>query len=503
MKSLKTLLVAVLIALGAFIPFTSSSRDQAYLLSVQEQGRPYALYLAVQGGSEEALRQLSDYASQSNDPYWLQQAALLGDAEAYYSLAMQEDNESKQQRIMSRAAEAGHAKAQYELALLSDDLNRRIKWLQQSAEQDYLPAVIALYQWYLADLQPEAAQPWLEKAAQSDGPSALLLARTLWRQGEYEQAKQYFERADELKVPQAGDYLKLISQNWRNQAVNKVNIAAVNNTQQCAIKIQPLALSLENLIQYKQLASNFKQDKRLQDLPICLGTPLWLKPDTLACSDNWQGSRRLGCDASKLDSLPLDADFTHVLVLAELGKANVNNGIMYLDLGDTYSVFVHELAHFSGFVDEYPLSSEMAEQVCQPHHPAPNLVFVEGDEVMTAASEKWGEAQQGWKLARARTCNNHAMQAYKASDSLTFMEYHDQEYIPELYLALWKASLEQQETLLPAYINIAQALEERGRLDAAQRWWQRHARYQYNIYGPYPQVVGSAAPTTTTELVSQ
>lgn len=504
MTAVRASLLGLVWVLGALLPSASSSRDPALLLSVQGQGRPYALYLAVQIGSEEALGLLSDYASQSQDPYWLLQAARAGDADAHYALALKEDNESRYLSLLGRAADGGHAQAQYELALLTDDIGTRLRWLQKAAEQGYLPAEIALYQWYFAQQQLDAALPWLEKAAQHDGASALLLARRLWKQGQYPQAQRLFEHAKTLGAPQAADYLQLIRAHWRNQAVNLVSGGAVKHPDTaCRVNLQPLALSLENLLQYQQLAAKFRDDKRLRTLPVCFADPLWLKPNTLTCSDNWQGSRRLGCDAAQLDKLPLDPDFTHVLILAELGKANVHNGIMYLDLGDTYSVFVHELAHFAGFVDEYPLSTEMAEQVCQPHHPAPNLVIVQDTDAWQAAQQKWGQDSQDWTLTPARTCNNHPLQAFKASDKLTFMEYHDQEYIPELYLAQWKARFSQPDALLPAYINIAQALEAQGQQAAAQRWWQRQAPSAYHIYGPYPPVAEDIRPASATDLIAQ
>ena len=38
---------------------------------------------------------------------------------------------------------------------------------------------------------------------------------------------------------------------------------------------------------------------------------------------------------------------------AKKGKANVHNGIMFIDRQDSYDVFINELAHFAGFIDEY------------------------------------------------------------------------------------------------------------------------------------------------------
>lgn len=43
---------------------------------------------------------------------------------------------------------------------------------------------------------------------------------------------------------------------------------------------------------------------------------------------------------------------------------NVNNGVMYLDVGDIYSVFVYELVYFVGFVDEYLFIVGLVREYC-------------------------------------------------------------------------------------------------------------------------------------------
>lgn len=481
MKKLRLLVVAGL----ALVLLVSSG--QRYLpLLIQQTSSPHALYLAVMLGSDEALAALSGYAREHQDPYWLQQVAEAGDAGAYYVLALNEGDEARHIALLNQSASGGFAKAQYELALLTDSALKREELLQRAAHQHYLPAMISLYQWYLHQGETAKAAPWLEQAALRDAASALILARQQWQQGLHSKAREGFKLASRLGSKVAQEYVVLIDNHWpAQQAIGWGPDAVATKARHCTMQIQPVVTSLENMRQLIALADEFHHDRRLSELPICLLKPIWLADNRLNCDANWQGQHRLGCDAARMAELPLDDDLSHILVLAPKGKANVHNGIMYLDLTDSYSVFVHELAHFAGFVDEYPLSSELAGQMCHPNLQPPNLIFTLSEEELPLKVDKWRQAGVDWSLAKSRTCNNHPLQAYKASDKLTFMEYHDQAYIPEVYLTLWKQQLADKQQLLPAYINIAQALEQQGNFEQAQHWWQkRDAFYAINSVHP-------------------
>ena len=55
--------------------------------------------------------------------------------------------------------------------------------------------------------------------------------------------------------------------------------------------------------------------------------------------------------------------------------AYVSAARMYLGFDDTYEVFIHELAHFAGFLDEYPMRVASAKYQCQIKRYAPNVIF--------------------------------------------------------------------------------------------------------------------------------
>lgn len=55
--------------------------------------------------------------------------------------------------------------------------------------------------------------------------------------------------------------------------------------------------------------------------------------------------------------------------------AYVSLAQMVLGFDDTYDVFIHELAHFAGFLDEYPMRIAAAKYQCQIKRYAPNVIF--------------------------------------------------------------------------------------------------------------------------------
>ncbi len=250
---------------------------------------------------------------------------------------------------------------------------------------------------------------------------------------------------------------------------NRFSYANIKNTQStvsvpasnsCSMVLQFVSNTPMGLPYIQSHMSKFSSDKRLSRLPICVNQPIWLDESLLSCSSKV----RLECDLAPLVELAEKRHFTHLVVIAEKGKANVHNGIMYLDFADTYSVFVHELAHFVGFVDEYPLSSELSNFICEKNtHPN---ISVYKDASLAAKS-----------MFSVRTCDNHANQAFKLVPQMTFMEYHDVGLIPDKYLDVWVERLATTEHLTPVYVNFAQHFEALNDPINADKWWQSYRNY--------------------------
>lgn len=245
----------------------------------------------------------------------------------------------------------------------------------------------------------------------------------------------------------------------------------------CKQKLLFVTPNIESLAQAEHFRSRFAQDQRLNDLSICIYDVTWFDPVDINCEKNWQQSGRLGCQlmslAEKLKPLP----FTHLVMFAKQGKANVHNGIMFLDRQDTYDVFIHELAHFSGFVDEYPLSQELAKRICAGVD-APNMVFKQ--QAQREADQQYWQSiglQNSSELFESRTCDNHTSQAFKASSQLTFMEYHDTAFIPEHYLTAWQRQLQLAPNQPSAHVNFAQLYEQSNNLSESKFWRAKYQQY--------------------------
>lgn len=435
------------------------------------------LYLAATQGSQQAADSLGQLAAEQQQSHWLALAATLNSADAFFSLAMYTTSLAEQKMLLTQAAELGHADSQLELALLLEHAASKVYWLEKSAEQGNQSALIALYQWHLMHNDDNLALPWLVKASEFDGESALLYARMLWRLGDHQTAVDVFKRASSLGQKAADNYLTHVRLFWYKRAAeNDYGMFQVNKIE-CAIRIQMVATTLTGVTKASAFVEQYRNDKRLTALPVCINAPLMTKPGQIECNHNWQGSKRLGCDELAIERVTKEEDFSHVVIIAESGKANVYNGIMYLDLADTYDVFVHELAHFAGFVDEYPLSSGLAQRICTKSN-APNLITAtQGSNIKLKDLSPWFALSDTVDVSRSRTCNNHPNDAFKPVSEMTFMEFYDQGNIPPLYFSLWLDALNNTENLVPASVNFAQANEAAGNKHNAENWWRQYQQY--------------------------
>jgi hypothetical protein len=208
----------------------------------------------------------------------------------------------------------------------------------------------------VAELLPTVALYGPEKTSKHRLDNAL----SQWQNNDYQQAVKTLASIDPIHQPSV-TILQLYTQMYLANKNESVLLQHWNLAENCRQKILFVTADIDSLAQTENFRASFAQDKRLQSLSICIHNVTWFDPTSIACEENWQQQGRLGCDvltlAEKLKSLP----FTHLVMFADKGKANVKNGIMFLDKQDTYDVFVHELAHFSGFIDEYPLSAQMPE----------------------------------------------------------------------------------------------------------------------------------------------
>lgn len=428
------------------------------------------LYLASKFGSQQAGEQLLALALETEQAHWLYMLAEQGSPRAHYELALLAERPSLKNQHLVKAAVSDYAPALFELGIANARPEIRIQYLTRAANQDYFAAKKALYQWHWFHEDYQQGLPWLEEVAKTDNESALTLALFLWRGGQHEEAIGWLENAQSLGNSEARTYQSLISNYWQKA----VQPDTTNNKpNSCSMRIQFVANSLDSIKQANNYYKEFNRDERFEGMPICLNKPLWVQHEDFICDSRATNNYRITCSLAHLDGVLEPEDFTHIAVFAEQGKANVVNGVMFLDLADKYSVFIHELAHFVGFIDEYPLSSEFAGYFCSVFRDFPNIVIVpENGTLDDIDLEYWQTRSDGLSLARANTCNNHPAQAYKFSSKLTFMEFHDTDFIPQIYLDIWKERLQDRTLIRTAAMNIAQSLEEVGNTPAAEKWWK-------------------------------
>lgn len=194
------------------------------------------------------------------------------------------------------------------------------------------------------------------------------------------------------------------------------------------------------------------------------------QPQQVQCE--LQGQRqRLHCE---LQLLPAELHQAHI-VYAEQGIASaIGDRQMNLPVHAPMNILAHELAHWLGLADEYPLSGQIAADFCggRYDHPSLNVVVTESQQ-MTGGELKalwqqlpWNFAVADWRQLGQPLGNNqwqlgsasdsvglHAIDSCKAVgkfawrpvDYFTAMHYVDSYSWPDLYLELIERALNQRE----------------------------------------------------------
>ncbi len=462
-----------------------------YLLS-SESTAAYSWLFKASATSEESQKALVELAIANKNVYWLERMAQLGSLEATLAL-IDLDTANGAHYWLEQAAMSSHAPSQFELSLIASDKVESIRLKKLSAAQHYPPAIIALAKHYFDTGQTDLAKKYLLEASQYDPLSRLKLAKLQYKLGEKDAAIEHF-RALSSSLERANKYVYALDNLKQTQLSNLVPLKT-GLTQRipakCSQNIQFVATNLETAVQAHDFKQKFEADVRLNELPICIDSIVWIDESDLVCElDN--GRRE--CDLSELAEAQKAPHFTHLVFFLERGKAYVNKGVMYLDTADPYSVFIHELAHFVGFVDEYAVSSKLAAQYCYSAFPsAPNLLISNAEIDAIQNEEKYlywlktaqativepiyeansvsqeGENTTGaLSISRTNTCSKLDIVAYRPSRKMTFMEFHDVQHIPKLYKLMWQQKLANYHQK----IMVANSLYEHSKTDGAREFWE-------------------------------
>ena len=477
-----------------------------YFLQQELRGAYQGLWPAAKRGSVDALHALAQLAIVNKDIYWLEKSASLNSVDAMIALAELGDAEQKI-AWWTRAARNGHAPSQFELSLIEKNTEQRLRYLEQAALNEYSPAIVALGKYYYDHSEIEQALRWLAKAAVFDEKSRFKLAKMQWRQGFTAKSLSSFEQSSSA-LPEAKTYYQLI----KNTPLSNLSVLSQSSTNgladNCSQQLQFVATTLDSAVQAAQFKKRFSQDKRFVDFPICINPIVWLKPDQLRCALE---NDRKRCDLSRLARRQFTPNYTHLVLFLDEGKAYVQNGVMHLDEADVYSVFIHELAHFAGFVDEYAVSAELAQAYCYGDG-APNLAIATKETLkQTETYRLWQsynrtlniDAQEKAMTQNAatvnaatvnaidqnninqtvldfdpvpliaeasRTCAKLGVSTFKPSEKLTFMQYHDANTIPAIYTLMWQDQLSVYHHDVEVAKSLAQSAMDRNDENAARYW---------------------------------
>lgn len=153
------------------------------------------------------------------------------------------------------------------------------------------------------------------------------------------------------------------------------------------------------------------------------------------------------------------------------GIANARSEQLFMPVDASFSILIHEMGHWFGLADEYPMSPDLADLFCSGRYrfDAQNIVVTE-DEFMSAEDLARLEDELPWAdylqqpiakadghyyrlgsedsskvgLFPAATCDNTHYQAWKPLQERTFMQQHELNHIPELYIKLMQQSQDEQ-----------------------------------------------------------
>jgi hypothetical protein len=508
--------------LAALLTAASSNQSPKQLLQFSyalDAGAAAPLLLkSAAAGNREAAQALLAFATDIKSHYWLAQLASLPArektdcaveiAESAYQLAMILTDKRKQMRWFQVGAALQHPQSQFELSLILDDTQMRFTLLEASASRDYAPAVITLAKYYVQTIAPvgtavevptqdyESALYWLHKAAQIDGASAFKLAGLQWQLGNKDEAISAYKLAEQAGLSVASDYRQALRQQPSlsiNTLFAPLPARAVGlENRKCYQQLQFVASNLNSFVQARQFKAEFEQDVRFQNIPICINPVGWLPQQALSCQTQ-AISNRIKCNLNAFSQVLSRPSFTHLVVFAPSGKAYVQRGIMYLDQADEYSVFIHELAHFANFVDEYALARSLAKMHCTKTS-APNLMLASADGQLDSAKlQIWqagidsNDAQTfseplssdsvlakqreiSLSISPSRTCHRADISSFKPSADITFMEHHDTQHIPPLYLQLWRQQLANQAGVISAADEFLYIAKRENHTKAVMHW---------------------------------
>ncbi|MAD75327.1 MAG: hypothetical protein CML20_11155 [Rheinheimera sp.] len=369
----------------------------------------------------------------------------------------------------------------------------------------------------LSGCSPEhnaASEQQLVDQATIEPAAAMQLARQRLADNELEAALQWFRQAAKLGDTQGLNHAiqlqqrlegRLATATWLQHTVdsNQLPAVAISRAQRaalglwqsspaavansgyqaaagCNLIIQPVASQQAGIGRWQQLQSAWAKDPLLGSLPVCFNDLIKVNAPALNCSE--QAASRISCNYDVLTEQVLAGKFSQLLVIAGSGIASYNNGILQLPDTASLALLQHEFMHVLGFIDEYPLSLESAESVCQPGTFATNLLFGNSPATLAAWQHKWQPLADNVTLQAVATCNATGLQAYRVVATINPMESY-QTAMPAFYHQLMVRALDQTEYIMPVQYYFAYLARQQ------QAWQHWHALMQLAAGHGYPKAL--------------
>ncbi|NVK23610.1 MAG: sel1 repeat family protein [Gammaproteobacteria bacterium] len=336
-------------------------------------------------------------------------------------------------------------------------------WLQRAIQLQYAPAVLFQLQ------QLTRVKNWSEANQLLQNQNTLLQELPDSEIDQLTQLKEIIHLALVNDPINESDDIK----NWAKTQLLDEPLVQLHKVRErhCNMVIQPVLEQPEFHQQALSYQTAFASSS-ISDLAICFNEPKYEPLLASLCRADSAG--RASCTIDGLMHLSsmkranvqnIESLFSHLLVITEQGEANVRGGIMLLDKNDDVSVFMHELTHWLGLVDEYPLSVSQANLRCETQ-----AIKQLGHNVVVAnAKTPQHEVEQlmGRKLYKTNTCNQQSriasqeqtnVQAYKYFQAPSVMEYLDIT-LSTTYAQLIKDNLRWHQ-VNPVWFSLYEATEQ-------------------------------------------
>ncbi|WP_213995672.1 hypothetical protein [Arsukibacterium sp.] len=351
---------------------------------------------------------------------------------------------SQQQLIQQATTESAAAMQLGRQRLADKELNDALRWFRQAAQlgdHDGLSHALKLQQRLEGRL---ATAKWLEKSLDNAQLNAAMVS-------EQQRAALGLWQAAPAATANSG-----------YQAVAG-----------CNLTVQPVASQQAGIARWQHLRMAWAEDPLLSQLPVCFNDLVKVNATELHCTEH--AEKRISCNYAALTSQVLAGQFSQLLIIAGQGLASYNNGIIQLPDTASLALLQHEFMHVLGFIDEYPLSRQAADNLCRPGSYATNLLFDNAPATLASWREQWlpatNTARGKVKLEAVNTCQATEQQAYRVVATINPMESY-QTAMPALYKELMVRALQHPENIMPVQYYFAYLARQQ------QAWQQWHALMQ-------------------------